>query len=166
MKTKEFNREEAESYLNNLIKQYNIKVVERSKSSCGWARWDTNEIKIPHPTNIDRFGVCLHEISHIIDADTKNGKPTKRYEQEFYCDMYARNILIEFGYDTTEWDQRTRWHILSRIEMATNRGVKKVNEEIVEYFNDVDFDQWYGKKVWVGAQKDFSNVTIDINNKN
>jgi len=160
-----YNQEDAEAYLQKLIKQYNIKVVQRSKSSCGWASFEENEIKIPYPTDVDRFGVCLHEISHILDGDTRNGKSTKRYEQEFYCDMYARNILIEFGYDTTKWDQRTRWHILSATARATNRGVKKINEEIVEYFDDVNFNDWYGKKVWVGAQRDFSNVTIDIKDK-
>jgi hypothetical protein len=152
-----FNKKEAEDHLNKLIKQYNIKVVQRSKSSCGWAMWETNEIKIPHPTDIDRFGVCLHEIKHIID-----GNKGKRYQQEFWCDLYALNTLKEFKYDTTEWEIRMRWHVLSRVAMATNRGVKIVDKEITEYYKDVDFTKWIGKKVFVSADKDYNNLKISI----
>ena len=155
-----FNQKQAETYLNKLIKQYKIKISERSKISCGWAIWETREIKIPYPSDIDRFGVCLHEVKHIIDGDTG-----KRYQQEFWCDLYALNILKEFGYNTTEWEIRMRWHILSRVAMATHRGVKVVDKEITDYYKDVDFTKWIGKKVYVGADRKFNNITISIRNK-
>lgn len=159
---KPFNREEAEAYLNKLIKQYNIKVVARSKTSCGTAWCDRNEIKIPYPTNEDRFAVCLHEVHHIMEGDTRNGKKIKRYEQEFYADMFARDTLAELGYDTTYTDKRNQWHILSRIAMATNRGLKEINPEIVEYFNYVDFSKWIGNKVFVSCNKKYENQRISI----
>lgn len=155
-----FNQKQAETYLNKLIKQHKIKISERSKSSCGWAIWETREIKIPYPSDIDRFGVCLHEVKHIIDGDTG-----KRYQQEFWCDLYALNILKEFGYDTAYWETRMRWHVLSRVAMATNRGVKVVDKEITHYYKDVDFTKWIGKKVFVGADRKFNNITISIRNK-
>lgn len=159
----EFHQEKAEEYINHLLKKYRIKVVKWSKSSCGCAWTDLNEVKIPKPTDIDRFGVCLHEIHHIMEGDTKDGKVIKRYEQEFYADMFARNTIIDFGYDTTEWDRRTQWHILSRIAMAINRGCKEINQEVAEYFNYIDFSGWFGNKVFVGGGKKFLNQTISIN---
>jgi hypothetical protein len=157
-----FNQEKAEERVNSLIKQYKIKVIARSKGSSGYAHFDKNEMKIPYPTNVDRFAVCLHEIHHIIAGETQNGKKLKRYEQEFYADMYARNILEEFNYNTTEWDRRTQWQILSRVAMATNRGCKEVNQEVANYFYYIDFSKWFGKKVFVGADKTFVNQTIEI----
>ena len=158
---KTFNQSLAEDCLNNLIKQYRIKVhSKRSASSCGWANWHTKEIKIPYPTNEDRFGVCLHEVKHIIDGDSG-----KRYWQEFQCDLFALNILREFQYDTTLWEKRMRWHVLSRVAMATNRGHKEVNKEIQDYFSDVDFTKWYGRKVFVSSDRKFMNIKIEIQRK-
>lgn len=154
----QFNRKESEDYLNNLIKKYKIKLhPKRSVTSCGWANWHTMEIKIPYPTNEDRFGVCLHEVKHIID-----GNKGKRYWQEFQCDLFALNILKEFHYDTTLWEKRMRWHVLSRVAMATNRGLKLVDTEIVSYYKDIDFTKWYGKKVFVSSDKNFNNIKISI----
>ena len=152
---KEFNKKEAEGYLNELLKKYKIKISQRSKSSCGWANWNTNEVKIPFPTDIDRFGVCLHEVKHIIDGDKG-----KRYQQEFWCDLYALNILKEFEYDTSEWEKRMRWHVLSRVAMATNRGAKVVDKEIADFYSDTDFTKWIGKRVFVSADKKFNNIKI------
>lgn len=155
---KTFNQSEAEDYLNNLIKRYRIKIQsKRSVTSCGWANWQDREIKIPIPTNEDRFGVCLHEIKHIIDGDRG-----KRYWQEFQCDLFALNILKEFHYDTTLWEKRMRWHVLSRVAMATNRGHKEVSKEIQVYFSDVDFTKWYGKKVFVSSDRKFTDIKIEI----
>ena len=160
LKMKTFNKKESEKYLSDLIKKYKIKIVQTSRTSCGWANWHTNEIKVPLPTNEDRFGVCLHEVKHIID-----GNKGKRYQQEFWCDLYALNILKEFNYDTTGWEKRMRWHVLSRVAMATNRGLKSIDKEITEYYKDIDFTKWYGKKVFVSADKNFENLNISIRKK-
>jgi hypothetical protein len=155
-----FDQKEAELFLNKLIKQYNIKVTKRTKSSCGRANWNTSEIEIPNPTSIDRFGVCLHEIKHIID-----GNKGKRYQQEFWCDLYSLNVLKQFNYDTINWESRMRWHVLSRVAMATNRGLKVIDKEITSYFNDIDFTKWIGKKVFVSCDKNYNNLEISINDK-
>lgn len=78
--------------------------------------------------------------------------------------MYARGILIELGWDTKEWDRRTKWHVLSRIAMAHNRGLNhaKINREIKEYFQEIDFSKWAGKKVYAGHKYYKSNDPKDI----
>lgn len=145
-----FDKELANKYFNDLLKKYKIKVCGYSVTSSGWANIKKKEIKIPQPTNLDRFGVCLHEIKHIIDGDRG-----KRYEQEFYCDLFALDIFKELGYETEKWEQRMRWHSLSRIAMAINRGlnIRNINEEIISFFNEVNFSTWYGRKVFVRHSK-------------
>jgi len=146
-----FDKKIAEQHLNKLLQEYNIKVVKWSVTSSGCAWWNRNEIKIPKPTNSDRFAVCMHEVKHIID-----GNKGKRFEQEFACDMYAREQLIFLGFDgVEEWDKRTNWHCLSRIAMAVNRGlnVGKIGEEIRTWFHDVNFDEWHAMKVFVSHSK-------------
>jgi len=144
-----FNKKDAEHHINKLLKKHKIEVYGWSATSCGRARVKSRTIKIPKPTNIDRFAVCLHEIFHIISR-----KGSKSFQKEFYCDMYAMETLIEFGYDTTAWNKRTKWHVLSRIAMAHNRGLNHSNitSDILEYFAEVDFSKWINKKVFVGRK--------------
>ncbi len=142
-----FDKQFATSYINKLLTKHKIEAYKWSATSSGHALVKKRKIKIPAPTNIDRFAVCLHEIFHVIGR-----KGSKSFEKEFYCDMYARNILIELGYETEAWDKRTKWHILSRIAMAHNRGLhhNKINSEIRLFFKEIDFTKWVGKKVFVG----------------
>lgn len=144
-----FNKKDAEQYINKLLKKHKIEVYGWSATSCGRAAIKSRKIKIPKPTNVDRFAVCLHEIFHIIGR-----KGSKSFEKEFYCDMYARGILIELGYDVSAWDKRTKWHILSRIAMAHNRGLNhnSINSEIRAFFKEIDFNKWIGMKVFVGRK--------------
>jgi hypothetical protein len=152
-----FNKKDAKQYITKLLKKHKIEVYGWSATSCGRAKIKKKMVKIPEPTNVDRFAVCLHEIFHIIGR-----KGSKSFEKEFYCDMYAKNILIELGYETAAWDKRTKWHILSRIAMAHNRGLNHsgINAEIREFFSEIDFTKWIGKKVFVGYKY---SKTIDPN---
>jgi|SRR6185503_16700995 len=154
-----FNKQFAEQYINELLKKHKIKVYAWSSSSCGKAKYKSKLLKIPKPTNLDRFAVCLHEIKHIID-----GKHGRSFDREFICDMYAKNILIELGYDVAEWDKRTKWHILSRIAMAHNRGLNhsNINMGIRQFFSEINFNKWVGKKVFVGHKYYKSNDPKDI----
>lgn len=154
-----FDKKFAEQYINNLMKKHKITVYAWSSSSCGKAQYKSRKIKIPKPTNIDRFAVCLHEIKHIID-----GRKGKSFEREFACDMYARSILIEFGYEFDAWDKRTKWHILSRIAMSHNRGLNHngIGADIREFFKDIDFTKWIGNKVFVGYEYYKSTNPADI----
>ncbi len=154
-----FDKKFAEQYITKLLKKHKITVYAWSKTSCGRAKIKEKKIKIPKPTNVDRFAVCLHEIFHIIGR-----KGSASFQKEFFCDMYARAILVELGYDTTAWDIRTKWHALSRIAMAHNRGLnhEKINPEIREFFKEVDFNTWKGNKVFVGWEYSKSTDPKDI----
>ena len=147
----EFDKQFAEEYINSLLKKYRIKVCSWSRTSCGYAEWKSKRIKIPKPTDVDRFGVCLHEIKHILD-----GNKGKRFEQEFYCDLYALNIIKEFEYDHVQWEERMRWHSLSRIAMASNRGLSldKIKPEIKEFFKEIDFSLWSNNNVFVHSNRE------------
>ena len=143
-----FNKVTANDYINDLCKKHKIKIqAKRSVSSCGRAWRKTKIIKIPHPTSIDRFAVCLHEVYHIIGK-----KESKAFIEEFNADLYALNIITELGYDTADWIKRMKWHSLSRLAMAHNRSLNHANipQEIKEFFAEVDFSKWLGKKVYVG----------------
>ena len=172
---KNYDEKEGTKIINWYIKKYRIKVIEWSKSSCGYAWFDRDKdgfhiMKIPKPTTSDRFGVCLHEIKHILDGDSGT-----RYLQEFRCDKFALDKLKEMGLDTTDWEKRMKWHVLSRVAMSTNRGHKDVNNLIKQFYPTVNFEEWYGKKVfvWIDSPKgvgiknpkfwDF--IKIDINKK-
>jgi hypothetical protein len=148
---KNFDEKEATEIMNKYLNQYRIRVVQWSKSSCGFAFYKKDKdgywrIKVPKPTNADRFGVVMHEIYHCIDSFFT--KPS--YLQEFRCDKFALDRLQEMNLDTSIWEKRIRWHILSRVAMATNRGHKNVAKEVKDFFPDIDFESWYGKKVFVG----------------
>lgn len=145
-----FDKNEAKQYIDRLLKKHKITVVAWSATSCGWALVKKREIKIPQPTNVDRFGVCLHEIFHIIGR-----KGSKSFEQEFYCDEYALNTLIDLGFETEAWIRRMKWHSLSRIAMAHNRGLNHsgINQDIRTFFSEVDFNKWIGNKVFVQCDK-------------
>tara|TARA_Y100001937_G_scaffold126354_1_gene195421 strand:- start:1414 stop:2043 length:630 start_codon:yes stop_codon:yes gene_type:complete len=149
MPIKDYDEKEGTKILNWYIKKYRIKVIEWSKSSCGYAYFDRDKqgfhrMKVPKPTNSDRFGVCMHEIKHILDGDIG-----MRYLQEFRCDKFALDKLNEMNLDTTQWEKRMKWHVLSRVAMATNRGHKDVLEEVQNFYPNVDFTKWYGNKTYV-----------------
>lgn len=146
-----FDKKLAEKHLKKLLKHYNIHVYEWSKSSCGVAYCDLKRIKIPHPTSVDRFGVCMHEIKHVIDGSGKFS-----FEDEYNCDKYALEQIRLLGFDgEKEWILRMKFHVLSRIAMAHNRRLdhKNINTEIREFFSDVDFKVWENNRVFVGLDK-------------
>jgi len=47
--------------------------------------------------------------------------------------------------------------------MATNRGVKVVDKEITDYYKDINFTEWIGKKVYVGADIVIKRMWIRYN---
>ncbi len=146
-----FNQEEAQRHLDHQLKWYGIKVRKWRKTSSGCAHWKSKTIEIPKPTDPDRFGVCMHEIKHIID-----GSRGTRFEQEFRCDKYAIDQMELLGFGGIEdWIMRMKWHCLSRIAMAHNRGLdhNKIGKEIREFFKAVDFSTWINKKVFVAMNK-------------
>jgi hypothetical protein len=153
IKIKNFDEKQATDIMNKYLKQYKIQVIKWSSSSCGYAYTKRNKegyyrIKVPKPTDSDRFGVVMHEIYHCIDS----GFTKPSYLAEFKCDKFALDNLKEMNLDTTIWEKRMKWHILSRVAMATNRGHKNINKDVENFYPDVDFKSWYGKKVFVGVR--------------
>jgi len=156
---KQFNKAEVEQHINKMLKKHNIEVYGWSSTSSGRAKVKSRKVKIPKPTNIDRFAVCLHEIFHVISK-----KGSKSFEKEFYCDMYALDTLKQMNLPVDRWIIRMRWHVLSRIAMAHNRGLNhaNINQEIRLFFSEIDFAKWIGKKVYVGHKYWESNNPDDI----
>ena len=134
-----------ETIVDQLLKDHKIKVKKWSSSSCGRAYFQTREVKIPKPTNEDRFCICLHEIGHIL-----HGEIGKRYEQEYTCEMFAINTAKQYGFDVTGYQERARRHIIICIAKAHCRGLNVDNiAPEIKLFCNVDFDTWKGKKVYV-----------------
>ena len=112
----------------------------------------------------------MHEIAHIINGDTK-----PRYLDEFMADKFALDKFNEMGLDTTQFLKRMKWHVLSRVAMSTNRGHKNVSQIIKDFYPNIKFDKWYGKRVFVGINspkgvgiknpKYWDYIKIDINKK-
>lgn len=142
----------AEKHLNKLLRHYKIHVYQWSKSSCGRANYKQKKIKIPHPTNPDRFCVCMHEIKHVIDGAGKF-----IFEDEYKADKFALEQLRELGFEGEKaWISRMKWHVLYKIAMAHNRKLdhKNINKEIRDFFSEVDFSYWIGKKIFVCRDKE------------
>lgn len=162
-----FDKEIAEKHLKSLLKKYKIKVEQWSKSSGGWAMARAKKVKIPHPTDVDRFCVCMHEIHHILNCG--GGTKLNRFQEEFDADYFAMEQATLLGFDTIDWKFRMRWHSLSRIAMSMNRNLSasKIPEYIKNYFNDINFSDWEGKNVFVSSigQKCGENLQITINEK-
>ena len=153
-----FNRNDAHQIVDDLMREHNIKLLRWSSSSCGVAYINEREIKIPKPNNLDRFAVCLHEIAHILIG---NKRP--RCLEEYLCDQYAINQISWLGWDVDIVVARSNYHLLSRVAMGTNRGLKNVPQEIQYLFPYIDFDKWIGIKMWVGVTgKPFSRNDIQF----
>lgn len=144
-----FDKAFAKGYIEGMAKKHKISIIARSVSSSGRAWRKSRSIKIPHPTNVDRFAVCLHEIYHIIGKKT-----TKSFINEYACDKYALDVLIELGMPTEGWIKRMKWHVLSRIAMAHNRRLDHatIPDEIRSFFPDIDLNDWKGMAVFVGHE--------------
>ena len=131
----------------------NISVKKWSGSSCGSAYWNCRMVKIPVPVDYDTFGVCFHEIGHVVlghvDRETQNGKA--RYVEEYEAEQYAIAKLKEYGAYNKRYEYRAISHVLMKIAQAKNRGhnMKKVPREIVSW-TGLQVCKWNkAKKVYV-----------------
>lgn len=143
----QFDRDLAAQYMYQLIKQHRISIIAWNNESRGKAWCNARQIRIPKPLDIDRWGVCLHEIKHIIDGHIR-----PRYLAEFKCDKYALDIIQAFGYKSAEWEYRMNRHVLEEMAFAHNAGKldkDKIPMEIILFYPEVDFRSWDGSKVTV-----------------
>jgi hypothetical protein len=145
---KKFDKHIAFGYITGLCQKHKIEIYKYSTTSSGHALIKSRQIKIPRVTNVDRFGVALHEVCHILQ-----GKLRPRYLSEFRCDLYALQHIRALGYETEDWVKRMNWHTISRVAMAHNRGLKTIAPEVKIYFSWVNWGAWHGMKVFVNSCK-------------
>ncbi len=140
-----FDKTIAEAHLNKMLKQYNIKVVKWSVSSCGRAYPSFKQVKIPEPIDVGRFCVAMHEIKHVID-----GIWGKLYQREFACEMFAIEQAESLGFDATMYKERARRYVIMNIAKGHARklDLSKIEHNISEFCN-IDFSKWKHKKVFV-----------------
>lgn len=140
-----FDKTLAENHLKSLLKNYKIKVHAWSATPCGWAKINSKSIKIPHPTNVERFCVGMHEIAHII-----NGKSGKLYEREYACEMFAIKQAELLSFDVSQYRERARRYVIMCIAKGYCRKLKlsSISKEI-KNFCKIDFSAWGNKKVFV-----------------
>lgn len=136
--------------------KHNINVVGWSRASCGKAYHNSRNIKIPKPVDFDTFGVCLHEIGHVLlghlEKDGKIGKT--RYIEEFEAEQFAIKKLKEYGKYNKQYEYRAMSYVLYKLAQAKNRGhnMKKVPKEIVKW-TGLQICKWNkAKKVYVSVR--------------
>ena len=151
----------ARKYVKKELKFYNIEVYAWSKSDCGLAFVETRKIKIPDPTTINRFLICLHEIAHISRASLH--KSMKVYEYEYDCETYAIARGIQLGLDVTDYEEKAKGYVTSCFSKAFNRGLNldKVNSEIVDWLG-LDLDEWdkWDRAYVVAPKQDWTNWEV------
>ncbi len=150
-----FDEKLATKHLNSFLKTYKIKVCKWSVTDCGRAYISKKEIKIPKPTNVIRFCICMHEIKHIID-----GNKGKLYQKEFACEKFAIEQAESLGFDCSIYKEIARRYVVMNIAKGFCRGLnlKNIEPEIIKFCN-VDFSSWEYKRVFVTGWGS-SNVRI------
>jgi hypothetical protein len=145
-----FDKLKAEEHLQKLLKKHNIRVVKWSSTSCGRAWVKERKVKIPHPTNIDRFCVAMHEIGHVVKGASK--KNMKLYKSEFIAEMFAIEQAELLGFDCTLYKERARRYIIMNIAKGYCRklNLETIEQEVKEFCN-INFKEWEGKKVYISG---------------
>jgi hypothetical protein len=160
-----FDKVWAKKYIATQLNFHDIKVIEWNKSDCGIAFVENRTIKIPEPTTINRFLICLHEISHIIRSPFHTSM--RVYEYEYDCEMYAIQQALELGLDIEDYEHRAKGYVMYCVCRAFNRGLNldKANYEILDWLG-IDIDEWnkwdrayiITKKEWKKWKLNFYNI--------
>lgn len=145
---KQFNKTIAQEHLNQMLTEHQINVVKWSTTSCGLAWIDKRDVKIPKPTNIDRFCLSMHELGHIIEKAGR--KYMHAYEAEYYAEIFAFKQAENLGFDYTNYKERARRYVIMTIAKGYCRGlnIDNINQEIKDFCN-IDFNLWKGNKVFI-----------------
>lgn len=160
---KRYNRLEAEEYMWMLIKKYKIRIRGWNNSPRGTAWCHDNSIRIPKPSNLENWAVCLHEIKHIIQGNVR-----PQYVSEFNCEQFAIQTMLIFEYDTLQYQRRSNWYIMWHIAKAHNKGkldLTKMPQEIRNHFSEVDFESWDRNQIKVHSTDDPEKAGYYIINK-
>ena len=137
----EFNSEWAKKYIDAELRFYDIKVDDWRKTDCGVAFIKERTVKIPYPNTLNRFLICLHEITHIARAEVHKGM--KVYEYEYDCEITVIEKAKKLGFDTTDYEHRAKGYVTYCFAKAFNRNLRldKANKEITEWLG-INLKKW------------------------
>lgn len=140
-----FNQQDAIKHIKKLLRHYKIGVKEWSVGSNGRAWVKSKIVKIPIPSDIDRFWIACHEIGHVV-----KGVDGKLFEYEYIAEMFALEQCKIFNWDYRQPIERARRYVIMNISKGHCRGLNlnSINQEI-RNFCDINFDEWKGRKVFV-----------------
>jgi hypothetical protein len=136
-----FNSEWAKQYVDTELRFYGISVRKWRKGDCGVAFIKERIVEIPEPTTLNRFLICLHEITHIARAEVHKGM--KVYEYEYDCEMTVINKAKQLGFDTTDYEHRAKGYITYCFAKAFNRNLnlEKANREVTDWLG-INLKKW------------------------
>jgi hypothetical protein len=160
-----FDVEWARNFIKKELNFHSIEVIGWNKADCGIAFIETRQVRIPDPTTINRFLICLHEICHISRQSIH--KSMKVYEYEYDCEMYAIRVGLGLGLDIQDYEHRAKGYVTYCFCKAFNRNLRldKANIEIIDWLG-VDVDEWdkwdrayvVAKSGWKKWKVNFYNV--------
>jgi hypothetical protein len=137
----EFNTKWAKEYLNAELRFYNIKVSKWRTTDSGIAFIKERLVEIPEPTTLNRFLICLHEITHISRSEVHKGM--KVYEYEYDCEISVINKAKQLGFDTSDYEHRAKGYVTYCFAKAFNRNlnIDKANREVTDWAG-IDLIEW------------------------
>jgi hypothetical protein len=137
----EFNSVWAKNYINDELRFYGIQVRKWRKGDCGVAFIQERIVEIPEPTTLNRFLICLHEITHISRADIHKGM--KVYEYEYDCEMTVIKKAKELGFNTKDYEHRAKGYITYCFSKAFNRNLNldRANRVVTDWLG-IDLKKW------------------------
>ena len=134
-----FNNEWAKQYVYNELRFYNISVRKWRKGDCGVAFIKERLVEIPEPTTLNRFLICLHEITHIARAEVHKGMKVYEYD----CEMTVINKAKQLGFDTTDYEHRAKGYVTYCFAKAFNRNLNldKANKQVTDWLG-INLKKW------------------------
>lgn len=136
-----FDKDWAIDYINNELRINRISVSKWRKTDSGIAYIQDRKIEIPDPSTLNRFLICLHEITHITRFEIHKGM--KVYEYEYDCEMNVINLAKQLGFDTSDYEHRAKGYITYCFAKAFNRNLnlEKANKEITDWLG-IKLKKW------------------------
>ena len=128
----------------NLLVEHNIEVKKWRKTNTGKAYVKKRKIEIPHPTTIERFCTCLHEIEHIIHPEaTLHVSPA--WKSEYIACSQSEIKCEQYGFEVTEKERNRNKNyiklIIIRNITADSSAFKSIDKHILSYA-DIDKIEW------------------------
>lgn len=142
----EYDQDFANAFLKEMFKQYKIRTVIWHHKECGRASLSSRTIRIPYPIDSFNFGICLHEIKHIIDGDFGY-----KFQQEFECEVFALDILKGFGFSHWKYAKSANYYVLSHLAKQLRKGfnIDDLPIDVRLFYPEIDFSSWKGKTIRV-----------------